>query len=230
MDKLISSLKESGLILALATVFLYCAGSAEYGGYLGTLFLDPDVLNRDFHEILYRGFVVSFDLIIKVFLVYVAGRYAYSYGILPEYNDRKWHRFSAPRKVKKFKKSWFKSSNATWRESPLEIREKQHAHAAAIYGLLFFVFIWSLVHFERHGKETAEALLLNIRLNQTVESNFIDVNINNEKKHLYFLACGARNCAGMEIETMKVYYFPQNGHSYRYVNPVVPTPIQEVQP
>ena len=217
------------MILALATVFLYCAGSAEYGGYLGTLFLDPGILDRDFHEILYRGFIVSFDVITGGILFYVAGRFVYSYVILPEYHDWEMRRFAEPRKATKFK-TWFKTRNVTRKESPLEIREQHKARSAVIFFIIFIVFLASLVHFERQGREVAEALLRSIDLKQTIQSKFMDVRIDDEKKHLYFLACGARNCAGMEIETMKVYYFPQNGHSYRYVKPVAPPQITEHQP
>ena len=54
-----SSLLDSGIILAAITACLYAVGTAEYGGYLGELGLDANVLDRNFHQVVYRGFFLS---------------------------------------------------------------------------------------------------------------------------------------------------------------------------
>jgi hypothetical protein len=53
---------------------LYCVGTAHSGGYLGTLRLDADVLDRNFHQVLYAGFLNSFGPILLALFAYSGAR------------------------------------------------------------------------------------------------------------------------------------------------------------
>jgi hypothetical protein len=63
-------LDNSGLALAAITAFLYCASSAYTGGYYSRLGLDGDVLDRNFQQILFEGFLISFKWPFMLFILY----------------------------------------------------------------------------------------------------------------------------------------------------------------
>jgi len=73
-------------------------------------------------------------------------------------------------------------------------------------------------------------LLRSIESKQIAQANLINVNIDDEIRHLHLLICGARNCAGIESETKRIYYFPQNGHSYRYEKLIMSSTDQNAKP
>jgi hypothetical protein len=226
MDNQVNKLIDSGLIITFATAFLYCVSTAQNGGYLGVLLLDSDVLDRNLDQILYNGFLISFYPVTVVFFIYLCCRFVYSYAIFPEFNDWLRHSFSRRRKAVQFKKKWFDNK----KDSPLEIREKHKTKKTAFYFTLFVLFILSLVHFEKQGKKDAMTILRNIESNQIAQTKLINVNIDNETRHLHLLVCGSRNCAGIESETKRIYYFPQNAHSYHYEKLVMPNTDQNAKP
>ncbi|PPK75979.1 hypothetical protein B0F87_10469 [Methylobacter tundripaludum] len=225
MDNQTNKLIDSGLIITFATAFLYCVSTAQNGGYLGVLLLDTDILDRNLDQILYNGFVISFSLVTWVVMIYLGWRFVYSHMILPEFND--WYSFSIRRKVVKFKKKYCPKKR---KDSPLETREKHKTRKAGFYFMLFIFFISSLVYFEKQGKKDAMELLRSIESKQIAQANLINVNIDDEIRHLHLLICGARNCAGIESETKRIYYFPQNGHSYRYEKLIMSSTDQNAKP
>ena len=46
-------------LLALLTGYLYCVSTAYTQGYLNALGLDSDLLNRNFHQVIYHGLLES---------------------------------------------------------------------------------------------------------------------------------------------------------------------------
>lgn len=212
MPSTFSKIIDSALLLALATAFLYCAGSAYYGGYFGVLHLDADVLDRNFHQILYKGFYISIFPVLLVFLIYLAWRFTYSYMALPAVMDWVGHSAARKRKIAKIKATLLGKR----KESPRVTQAIRKTNVLAFYFILSNAFILSLVYCEIQGKEVAKAALRSIERKQESPANLISVKIDTELKQLYFLGCGARNCAGIEYATKRVYYFPQNGHSYTY--------------
>lgn len=47
--------KDSAIIITLVTVYLYCASTDYLYGYYESLRLEEDVLDRNFHQILFEG-------------------------------------------------------------------------------------------------------------------------------------------------------------------------------
>lgn len=80
--------------------------------------------------------------------------------------------------------------------------------------LLMFVVIIMLSIFEKEGKDRAEDLLeLHEKNSERVKVKII---INDEEKELTYLGCGAKNCAGIEPVSNRVYYFPHSS-SFSYI-------------
>jgi hypothetical protein len=227
MNESKNPLLNSGIVLASATAFLYCASTANFRGYLGPLKLDADVLDRNFHQILYNGFLDSFGPVWLTFFAYAAAHWLYSYAIRPNLID--WLRKSTAnrRRFLKVKYRLVKKRKA----SKIELHHKQRSVTMLTYAALAFVLILSLVYFEWQGKTTALADLKQIAdVKKQIEakkslsnSAIIRVKIDDQFRSLFYLKCGARNCAGIDPVTMTVYYFPQNGHSYQYI---ATTPLQ----
>lgn len=226
MNNPINKLIDSGLIITFATAFLYCVSTAQNGGYLSVLLLDTDILDRNLDQILYNGFIISFYPVTMGIFIYLCWRFVFSHMILPEFIDWLRHSYSARRKVVKLKKTWF----GRRKDSPLEIHEKYKTRKVGFYFMLFICFILSLVYFEKQGKKGAMELLQSIESNRIAETNLINVNIDDEIRHLHLLVCGARNCAGIESETKRIYYFPQMGHSYRYEKLAMSSAVQNAKP
>jgi len=192
---------DTGAALAAITAYLYCASTARTGGYLGKLELDADILDRNFHQVLYDGFLQSFTLLLFLVL-----------GLVVLHN------------IQPAIQGWLQQSRRDARASKGKVASPSLDRFVAVLvtqvvlaTLLFILLITTLVHAERKGKALAVEALSRIEMHQVLEQQVIRVKIDDNMKTLVFLFCGARNCAGMDPDTGDVHYFPQNGHSFRHV-------------
>ena len=215
-----SPLLNSAVFLAAITGFLYCAGTAHFGGYLSSLRLDAGVLDRNFHQVLYNGFLVSFGQLLVTLFAYAGARLLYSHVVLTSLTD--WLR-KAPsnrRSYVKARRRWIKR-----KDTNTERLQKQRTASVLKYMALGILLIVSPVYFESQGNKEALPILKQIASGKPVESSsMIHVKINDQEKSLFYLACGARNCAGIDLSSKTIYYFPQNGHSYQYAVPAAVSP------
>lgn len=211
MPDLKSPLRDSAILLAAATAFLYCIGTAHAGGYLSTLRLDANVLDRDFHQVLYNGFLLSFGPVLIGLFIYTGARCLYSHVLLPSLVD--WLR-KATANRRRFLQA---KQKCTRRRPPTAERTaKQHTVTVLRYSGFAFALILTLVHFETQGKNDAMLILRQIDTHQPPKPSLIKVKIDDASKTLFHLSCGARNCAAMELSSKTIYYFPQNGYSHQY--------------
>jgi hypothetical protein len=200
------SLLDSGVVLATVTGLLYSFSSAYFGGYLGTLGLDADVLDRNLHQVLYHGFVISFIKILTILFFYAMWRYFYSYIFLPSVNDKLKKSFSTKRSFIKFKHRF--SFSGKRKDSQTESNEKVRAKFAIKNALVFIIVIILCATFEQEGKGKALEQMKLIENNQySIKSN-IFIEENDAKVELVFLACGSKYCAGFDIKEKLVRYFP----------------------
>jgi hypothetical protein len=192
---------DTGVALAAITAYLYCASTARTGGYLGRLELDADILDRNFHQVLYDGFLQSFTLLLFLVL-----------GLVVLHN------------IQPAIQGWLQKSQQDARASKGKVASPSLDRFVAVLvtqlvlaTLVFIGLITTLAHAEGKGKALAIEALSRIEKHQVLEQQVIRVKIDDNMKTLVFLFCGARNCAGMDADTRDVYYFPQNGHSFRHV-------------
>lgn len=201
---------DSGLVLAAVTAFLYCASAAHTGGFNSRLGLDGDVLDRNFQQILYDGFLISFGPVLLALAAYTVLRFFYSDAVLPGINDALRKNWRRKRFVLKLKHRWYGKR----KDSELERREKKHTRVAAIITGMALALILSLVYFESKGKDAASQVQTKLEQKSFFQHEIVTVIVNGEVRKLLYLSCGARNCAGVDPKTRIVQYFPQNGHSY----------------
>lgn len=211
MSEVRSTILDSAVLLAATTACLYCTGTAHYGGYLSVLQLDADVLSRDFNQIVYNGFLLSFAPAFTLIAALSLGSWVYSHAVLPEAND-------LLRKSYHNRKIFLRVKHRLWgkrKDSPVELRHKRRTLRASAGVVLALGLILSLQQFEQKGKRDAQALQKKfVSSTSRLAADHILVKIDDQQYRLLFLACGARNCAGLDAESQIVYYFPQNGHAY----------------
>jgi hypothetical protein len=208
-----SSLIDSAVALAVITAFFYAISTAYYDGYFQPLQLDPNVLDRNVQQSLYRGFVISLEPASKVLFIYTIGCILYSHFLLPRFNG--WLRHSRWSKRQFLKLKHFYLGKR--KDPKIEIFQKKHTLIACLYFGVFLTLIFSLMYFENKGKEVAFTDLKKIENDAIQPSDLITVKIDDKPKQLLSLMCGARNCAGIDPNTKIIYYFPQNGHSYQFI-------------
>lgn len=205
---------DSAILLAACTALLYSWSTANYHGFLTTVGLDSDMMERSFHQVIYSGLVVSFAPILLMLFLVAFVSFIWSHAILPSYID--WVRASvkSKRRVIKFRRYWIGK-----RITPtIEKNEKSRFNRAAIYSLSGFVFIVSLVYFENKGQQQAKDIIAKHLAGENNPGNMISVVIGSNDKTLRYLSCGAKNCAGIEDDSNRIYYFSQSsGHSFIYV-------------
>jgi len=204
---------DSAIVLAISTAILYSWSTANFHGYLTTAKLDSDMMERSFHQVIYSGLVLSFGPILFALISYACALFVYSHAIFPCYIDYVRSGIGAKRKVVKFRRFWVGKRIAP----AIERREKSRFNKVGVYTLLALLFIISLVYFEKKGSLQANEVLGNYLTNNEKSDGIIEVNINNTKKIMRFLACGEKNCAGIEVDSRRIYYFPQSsGFSFVY--------------
>ncbi len=204
---------DSAIFLAIVTAVLYSWSTARYHGFLSTIGLDADMMERSFHQVVYSGLVVSFDKILILLLILTLALFLWSRAIVPSYVDY-------VRKSIKNKRNIIKIKNRIIgkRKAPsFEISAIKKSNTVAIYCLIGFLFVFSLIYFENKGQAFAKNAIEAHFNGETSEKNKIKVMISNSEKALSFLACGANNCAGIEDKTNKIIYYPQSsGFVFEY--------------
>ncbi|MGM8227800.1 hypothetical protein ACSV5M_14535 [Cellvibrio sp. ARAG 10.3] len=201
---------DSAIALAVVTAFLYASGTARFGGYTSTLKLDVNMLDRNFHQTLYIGFLTAFPPALLVLAILFIAFLFYSYLALPSVIDWMRGNIRAKRRYVRIRKCLMGKRKDIF----IEERAKHYTNfiGACIFTLV--VALIALVHIERVGVKDAEKIITKLENGEYRPSDFIEVNIDGEVKHLLYLGCGSRNCAAIDPEAGEVTYFPQRVHSY----------------
>lgn len=204
---------DSAILLAGFTAVLYSWSTAHYHGFILTLKLNADMMERNFHQIIYGGLLVSFAPLLFLLIMALLVAFLYSHGVVPVYVD--WVRKSVKnkRRVIKNRRMWIGKRNS----SAIELKAKSVTARIVILFAVGSFYIFSLHLSEVEGVEKAKRMIAMHVEGKIKQSQMLKVKINNVDKTLMFLACGATNCAGIEEKTNRVYYFPTNqGYSYLY--------------
>jgi hypothetical protein len=212
-------LLNSGIILAVTTAFLYCIDAAYYEGYLNPLLLDANMLDRNFHQALFNGFLVFFFPVASAFSAYAVAHFLYSHHLLPDLNKGLRSSREKRRRLLRLKHAFVGPRKGSLSEQA----EKRRSIRMLTYFVILIAFIGSLAHALARGKKDAVEFAKKIDDKSLPESAFVVVKIDDQRRKLFYLTCGARNCAGIDPATKIVYYFPQTGHSFQYAAKV-PTP------
>ncbi len=69
------------------------------------------------------------------------------------------------------------------------------------------------MYFESKGRKKALEVLPQLEQHSYQPYQIVTVSINNKELELLLLSCGARNCAGLDVQTRRIHYFVQGGFS-----------------
>ncbi|MCO7225937.1 hypothetical protein [Pleionea sp. CnH1-48] len=192
----------SSIFWVLLTGYAYAISTAKYHGYLSLMKLDTDVMARDFHQIVYNGFVLNFGWLFGFLLMYYLFSPLYMFVFYPLMV-----RYSFKRKQVYIRKGlrWFWSANR--KEYPLIINKVSANSINLLFSIIALVFVISILKFEKEGKESAREMMCYYYAAPEARKN-LKVVINNQPKELATLGCGAKVCAGIHWDTQEVEYFP----------------------
>lgn len=203
---MIKKLSDSAVILAFITAFFYCVGTAGNRGYYRVFKLDPDVLDLGFHNILYSGLLLAFVPLFKIIFISLLVFFIVSSLIVPAYFDGLVNNFKVRRRNVRWKRKFFGNRD----DYELEKKLKSITKDLAVFTVLMIAFICFLAYIEKGQHEKA---------NRIVSDNEVQakltIRLEGEAKDMIFIACGSRNCAGLELPGRRIRYFSQDkGFSY----------------
>lgn len=202
---------DSAILLAIFTALLYTWSTAHYRGYIGSLKLSADMMERDFHQIIYGGLMISFWPAISMLLLLALSLGLYSHLILPIYIECLRHSLKLRKIAVKLRRAFL----GTRKEAPIELRAKKVFNRSAILSLLGVMYIFSLAYFEHNGKNKAEELIEAASSENSEDFRTIKVKLDEEIKDLTFIGCGVRNCAGLDHQENLIHYFDsKKGYSF----------------
>ncbi len=208
MASLSKRLTSDAVVLALATAYFYCAGSAYYSGFLAALDLNPDLMSRDYSLIVFDGFIYS---LYPFFLIFSTGAFFawfFSFIIFPKAFDI----FGRHPRAKKLLLRVVASFHVRSGDSDFIVKSKVFS-LRLIYSVIFvLIFVFNLSYFQDNGRVEGGKILKGIIFGVAIPN--VIINVNGSNKALHFLACGSQNCAGFDADSKSIYYFQRIGHVY----------------
>jgi len=198
--------KDSAVIIALVTSFLYCIGAARDQGFIRAVNLNTEMMAKDFQLVIFEGFILLINnWLVPIFILLIL--FVIPYFVITWIS-------------KKLERS--KDQDGNYRKGTDEFLPDQRWHsylAIPIWGVSIFIFFaFFIVSFHKEGRGEGDQLVAKIKEGSMKEGRLIRVKIELDVKELIFIACGSNNCAGIELSSNRVFYFPQsNGYSYAYI-------------
>lgn len=193
-------LVDSAGVAAILTAYLYSVSTAFRHGYFNALGLDSDLLDRNFHQIIYSGLVQSLtDFILLATAVFIFVMVYTTWRVYLSYYIRRGFLFG--RRFVRLKKILRIS---TKKPTKLEAKYQRHFYFSLIALVLTFIFFIVLVMHERKGARRAESVVDAIS-----KGDVTILNSGNYGNDLVFLYCGIRNCAGYDMKEDKLIYVSQ---------------------
>ena len=209
---------DSAVFIAGFTALLYTWSTAFHHGFLYTLRLDADMMERSFHQVIYSGLLISVAPVIILLLFSAFILFLYSHLMLPSYIDWAKKSIKTKRKIVKFRRSWLGKRSSP----PIELRAKALFAKVALFAFVGFFYVVSLAYFESLGNDYANDTIRNHLESKNDPTEIVKLKIDKEERNLRFLGCGSRVCAGIEEDTnLVVYYSSSMGYSYLYQTPNV---------
>lgn len=216
-------LKNSAVFITLTTAFFYCCSSFYMDGYFSILDLDSDVLERNFHSIVFDGFTLTVNKSVAIFYMLVVTFWVRAIFASEIRNIVK-NRSSAKKiihlKWKIYKLFNLKGKHSSW---------PSYTYLAPVFKILLIFLAFLLVFiviksFQIDGvnratfiknyiiKDIAEKPKPIIYATREHPFNMVTSLKAELNQPLYLLYCGSRMCAGFDLESEEVVYFPQSGY------------------
>jgi len=201
-------LLDSAIALAMITAYLFCASTAYVHGYFNTLSLDSDVLDRNFHQVLYHGMILNLTYLFLLPLFFFVYNNIKKQSAQFSSKAAK-NNFGLAKKIVKCQQ--FLKVRPINRNLIIQSYQKKEKHSRIVF-LIFIVFIISMYSFESSGKNSASEKLDNIKNNKF---NSIRFNLSTPRNQYALLFCGSRNCVAYDTKNNENFYFQQKDFRYK---------------
>jgi len=190
---------DSGILIAIFTAFLFTLSVANFDGYLTAIGIKPSFILRNSHQILYNSLFVILTPLLKVAIWGLAACFSL-YFIANLYTDvlRNW--LWMKKKIAKFN-----LKNRKTQLSRTEINARKFIISTFPLALGTLVIVGSLLTSEKIGKESGYELIEKIQKSDYLPHEVIS--IKGYKSKIYVVSCGINNCAGINVDTIKIEYF-----------------------
>jgi len=222
----VRKLVDGGVLLVIFTCFLFVVSTVYHNRYYLYFRLDPDILERSFHQTIYHGFLVIWtDLLNSILTMslvcFTLLLIVLSLPSLHQYFTEKSKEYNELKKLVSTLKLMFFTHQF---EGRLIKTIKYFLKSIIILGIIALFLTKYLLTIEVKAKNNAHIDYISLKpfnqTNNTPIPNLTTVRINNENKMLYLLICGSRYCAGLEPKNdldHRVFYFSVNSVlSYSY--------------
>lgn len=216
-------LKNSAVFITLITAFFYCCSAIYIDGFLRVLGLDSDVLERSFHSIVFHGFTLVID--IWLYAVLSLAVFYWVRAVIGIEVNKYFLNRARLKRVLKYKRKLYLSLNIRTRKLNYFERPYLFAFFKAFLVFLFcFCLVFILARYQVLGKERAYAVQNQLKEEmaerntseskaQQLQPSKIVSSLKAELNGpLYLLYCGSRMCAGFDLESEEIVYFPQSGY------------------
>lgn len=204
---------DSGIVLAGITAILYTWGTANYHGFILTLQLNSDVMERSFHQVIYSGFLISYQYALAILLFFVIFRYTFSHIFIAGIEEYKSKSNFARNRIIKIKRKIFPEVE----HSTLTKKEFSKSKNSLKIFTIGLAYLFSLSHFESKGADEANEIIKAHLSGKNIPSQIITTIISGESKKLRFLGCGEKSCAGIEEKSNLIFYFQSTSqYSFPY--------------
>ncbi|MCG7570519.1 hypothetical protein MHM89_11305 [Pseudoalteromonas sp. CNC9-20] len=190
---------DSAGVAAAITAYLYCASTAFNHGYLNTLGLDSDLLERSFHQTIYSGLILSLSnflwLTLGIFCLTVL------HFLWQELKDL----IGSCTRLTVFL-SKVKNKLGITNKKTETYHKKYEARVMTSLGVLLSFIGVSLVlmSHESKGADMAHKILDKVH-----DQSAATMKSEDYENDLVFLYCGTNNCAGYDPIKKRVVYLPQ---------------------
>jgi len=216
-------LKNSAVFITLITALFYSCSSLYIHGYFYVLGLDSDVLERNFHSIVFHGFTLSLNK--SVFIFYILVLIFWLRAIFASEMSKLLKIRKSAKKLITYKKRLFKffnlnSKTSSWPALPYLIP----AVRILMFFVLFVFVVVTLNSFKSDGQahanyvkshivdEIAEKPKSMVTADRVHPFKMVTSLKSDLNRPLHLLYCGSHMCAGFDVESEEVVYFPQSGY------------------
>ncbi|MBZ4187243.1 hypothetical protein K7B09_13015, partial [Thermomonas sp. RSS23] len=206
MEKTRSPLIDLGILIAVLPAFLFTIGTAYRNGYLSALRLNAAILDQNFHQTTYQGFIQLMSHGFTALALAAVLLTILAYTVIPYLTDY----LEKQPKLRKFIAIAFSPPS----RNPTEHGARRISLAAITVMIGSVMYLYCLAHFENSGRNAGAAELKALLAAKYENSRNIKVVIDGKPVDLVYIACGSTNCAGYAPTSKRLVYFPQGVMSF----------------
>lgn len=195
---------DSGLIIVVITALIYSISTAYNSGFLYQLGIEPDMIVKTGHQVMYNGmmlimlkvvfYISTYWITALVFIGIIVVFYAMIYDDI----SRK-----AKQKIRLLKAKVINNKNNFFSKFEYSIVYPIVKFSAKSFFIVLvpFMFIFALYFSEVEGRKEAEKLIEKINSHKLEKNKILTLSAVDKKYSIYPVSCGATKCVGVDVNS-----------------------------